>query len=87
MDYTIMPMIRNRRRTDDKVPQYTHSKWELDYKGIKAECAPDGKITLTEEHSDGTYDEIVIRANMVFRMADMLNASKTIKFVDRKSDE
>jgi len=74
--------IRNRR--DGKVPRYTHSTWNLEYRGVKASCSPDGKVTLIEEHSDDTYDEITVSANMIFRMASMLNASKNVEFVDKE---
>lgn len=73
--------IRNRR--DGKIPKYTHSKFELEYRGVKAVCSEDGKITLTIEHEDDTYDEVTVSATMIFRLATMLNASKNVEFVDR----
>jgi hypothetical protein len=79
-----MTFTRNRRRSDNKVPKYTHSTWNLEYRGVKASCSEDGKVTLTEEHDDETYDEVTVSANMIFRMAVMLNASKNVEFVDRK---
>jgi hypothetical protein len=72
--------IRNRR--DGKVPKYTHGKFELEYRGVKAICSEDGKVTLTEEHHDDTYDEVTVSATMIFRLATMLNASKNIDWVE-----
>lgn len=63
--------IRNRR--DGKIPRYTHSHWELEYKGVKAICSKDGKVTLTQEHDDDSYDEVIVTANMIFRLVQMLS--------------
>lgn len=73
--------IRNRR--DGKVPRYTHGKFEFEYRGVKASCAEDGKVTLTQEHQDDTYDEVIVSATMIFRLAAMLNNSKNIEWVEQ----
>lgn len=75
-------MVMKHIRRDGKVPRYSHSTFNLEYRGVKASCSHDGKITFIEEHDDETYDEVTVSANMIFRLATMLNASKNVTFVD-----
>lgn len=66
-----------------RVKRYVHNQFTFEYNGVKASCSEDGKVTLTQEHDDETFDEVTVSANMIYKLGEMLNTSKKVKYVNR----
>ena len=90
-------MFNNRRNSgpgfqnrpdDGKVPRHIHSPFTLEQdERTKASCDRDGKITITQtdEHDKEAYDEVIISAALIFKLANMLNSTRKTVRVTRES--
>lgn len=61
----------NRNSPSDRYVHFEHTPFTLEYDGVKAEMAKDGTIKITQDHDDGTFDEINCKPaffNRVWRM-------------------
>lgn len=73
---------------DDKSRRYVHSKSTFEENGIKAGISEDGKVTIIEDHpKDDTYDEITVPASFIFKIAMMLEMTRSIKYVNREEEK
>ena len=61
---------------------YIHSPFQLDHQGIKVEVDEHGKIKMTQDHGDDTYDEITFSASLINRVSRMLMATRKVVFRD-----
>lgn len=68
--------------TNKRYRHYIHSPFQLDYAGTKVEVDEHGKIKMTQEHEDGTYDEVTFSASLINRVSRMLMATRKIVFRD-----
>lgn len=69
------------------VKRYVHQTLTIEHYGIHAKIQENGRVTIS---SAGTpipgskefeYDEVEIPASLVFKLATLLKATRTIKFV------
>lgn len=63
-----------------KKPRYTHNPFSFIYYGVKVDCDINGKITITQEHEDETFDEIKTSAGLIRRVFYMLKEGRTVKY-------
>jgi len=65
-----------------KYKHYVHSPFTLKYNGVEVSVDENGKIVLTQEHTDGTYDEIMSSAGLINRIYMMLEATRKVVWRD-----
>jgi hypothetical protein len=64
------------------VKRYVHQPLTVDHYGIHAKIQENGKVVITGlVDTKGEYDEVEIPASLVFKLATLLKATRTIKFV------
>lgn len=65
------------------VKRYVHQPLTVDHYGIHAKIQENGKVVITgiPDAKSGEYDEVEIPASLVFKLATLLKATRTIKFV------
>ena len=73
---------------EGKVKRYVHQPLTIEHYGVHAKIQENGRVLIT---SAGTpvvgskdeieYDEVEIPASLVFKLATLLKATRTIKFV------
>ena len=64
----------------DKKPTYVHNPFSFEYNGVKVECDSSGKIKLTQEHGDETFDEVNTSAGLIRRIYFHLKDGRTVKY-------
>ena len=65
------------------IRRYIHSPFTVDHQGIKVSVAEDGKVTLTKEViGTSEFDEIIVPASIIFKLAKMLTATRKIHWVE-----
>jgi len=77
--------VMNRNANDSypkKYRHYLHSPFSLDHQGVKVEVDEHGKIILTQEGTDNTYDEIVCSASLINKISRMLMATRKVVYRD-----
>lgn len=71
--------------SEGMVKRYIHQPLTIDHYGIHAEIKPNGKVRITsvatQSGEEVEYDEVEIPASLVFKLATLLKATRTIKFV------
>jgi hypothetical protein len=65
-----------------KFKHFVHSPFTLEHNGVKASADEKGRVVLTQEHSDGTYDEIVCTASLFNKISRMMVVSRKIVYKD-----
>jgi hypothetical protein len=67
------------------VKRYVHQPLHIDHYGIHAQIKENGKVVISSVASQSgeevEYDEVEIPASLVFKLANLLKATRTIKFV------
>lgn len=67
------------------VKRYVHQPLSVEHYGIHAKIQENGRVLITGvpvQTQDGMeYDEVEIPASLVFKLATLLKATRTIKFV------
>jgi hypothetical protein len=71
---------------EGKVKRYVHQPLTIEHYGIHAKIQENGRVVISsagEKGADGMieYDEVEIPASLVFKLATLLKATRTIKFV------
>lgn len=73
---------------EGKVKRYVHQPLTIDHYGIHAKIQENGKVLITSAgipvkgaEGEVEYDEVEIPASLVFKLATLLKATRTIKFV------
>lgn len=69
----------------DKTIQYIHNPTQSDFgKGITCKITRNGKVTITVAINDDSFDEVEVPASVVYKIAIMLDASRTTKLIDKE---
>jgi hypothetical protein len=86
-----MPTFHNNPSLKDennegKVKRYVHQPLTIEHYGIHAKIQENGRVVISgtpEKGKDGEmeYDEVEIPASLIFKLATLLKATRTIKFV------
>lgn len=69
------------------VKRYVHQPLTVEHYGIHAKIQENGKVLISSAgipvkgSNDVEYDEVEIPASLVFKLATLLKATRTIKFV------
>ena len=82
------PNMQNENK-EGMVKRYVHQPLSVEHYGIHAKIQENGRVLITSSgvpvagDKDGTveFDEVEIPASLVFKLATLLKATRTIKFV------
>jgi hypothetical protein len=81
------PDLRN-EKNEGKVRRYVHQPLTIEHYGIHAKIQENGRIVISSAGApvkagsdEIEYDEVEIPASLVFKLATLLKATRTIKFV------
>jgi len=72
---------------EGKVKRYVHQPLTIDHYGIHARIQENGKVIIssasvpTGENDEYEFDEVEVPASLIFKLATLLKATRTIKFV------
>jgi len=86
MAYSNNPTLRG-EDNEGKVKRYVHQPLTIDHYGTHAKIHENGKVTIS---SAGTklagsdeyeFDEVEIPASLIFKLATLLKATRTVKYV------
>lgn len=73
---------------EGKVKRYVHQPLTIEHYGIHAKIQENGRVVISSVASpvngaegDVEWDEVEIPASLVFKLATLLKATRTIKFV------
>lgn len=71
-----------------QIKRYVHSPLTIDHHGIKASIKSNGKVDLSkvagpdpDNKDDVLIDEIEIPASLIFKLASLLRATRTVQYV------
>lgn len=74
--------------SEGMVKRYVHQPLTVEHYGIHAKIQENGKVLISSagtpvkgSDSEYEYDEVEIPASLVFKLATLLKATRTIKFV------
>ncbi len=75
---------------EGKVKRYVHQPLTIEHYGIHAKIQENGKVIITSTgtpikgstEGDVEYDEVEVPASLIFKLATLLKATRTIKFVN-----
>lgn len=88
-----MPNFSNRPELKDSnnqetVKRYVHQPLTIEHYGIHAKIQENGRVVISSagtpipgSKEEVEYDEVEIPASLVFKLATLLKATRTIKFV------
>lgn len=88
-----MPVFRNAPELKDennegKVKRYVHQPLVIEHYGIHAKIQENGRVLITSagtpvegKKDEIEYDEVEVPASLIFKLATLLKATRTIKFV------
>lgn len=81
------PVMKNENQ-EGMVKRYVHQPLTVEHYGIHAKIQENGRVVISSAGTpvvDGKgeieYDEVEIPASLVFKLATLLKATRTIKFV------
>lgn len=85
MPFRNTPELRD-ENNEGKVKRYVHQPLTIEHYGLHAKIQENGRVVIS---SVGTavgvgeveYDEVEIPASLVFKLATLLKATRTIKYV------
>lgn len=68
------------------VKRYSHQKLAIEHYGIHAKIQENGKVVISSapvKSADGSmeYDQVEIPASLIFKLATLLKATRSVKFV------
>ncbi len=69
---------------ESKERRFVHDPFNLSTDKIDIKCDKDGRVTLTENHEEDTYDEINVPASLIFKIAMMLEMTRSLVYLDKK---
>lgn len=79
--FTNNPSLKNDSQ-EGMVKRYVHQPLTVEHYGLHAKIQENGKVVITGiPDKTGEYDEVEIPASLVFKLATLLKATRTIKFV------
>jgi hypothetical protein len=75
-------------KNEGKVKRYIHQPLTIEHYGIHAKIQENGRVVISSagtpvkgSDSEIEFDEVEIPASLVFKLATLLKATRTIKFV------
>jgi hypothetical protein len=73
---------------EGKVKRYVHQPLTIEHYGIHAKIQENGRVLISSQpqavagsKDEVEYDEVEIPASLVFKLATLLKATRTVKFV------
>ncbi len=71
---------------NNTVKRYVHQPLTIEHYGIHAKIQENGKVLISSagernEQGELEYDEVEIPASLIFKLATLLKATRTVKFV------
>lgn len=69
---------------EDKTRRFVHDPFNLQMEKLEIKCDKDGRVTLTENHDDDEYDEINVPASLIFKIAMMLEMTRSLVYIDKE---
>lgn len=71
---------------ENTVKRYVHQPLTIEHYGLHAKIQENGRVLITGQPVKGNdgemeYDEVEVPASLVFKLATLLKATRTIKFV------
>jgi hypothetical protein len=67
------------------VKRYVHQPLDVEHYGIHAKIQPNGKVVIVgvpvKNGDEMEFDQVEIPASLVFKLATLLKATRTVKFV------
>ena len=83
--FTNSPALKSNEHNEGMVKRYVHQPLTIEHFGIHAQIKENGKVSIKSnvvQNGDVVeYDEVEIPASLVFKLASLLKATRTIKFV------
>lgn len=85
MAFRNSPVLKD-ENNEGKVKRYVHQPLTIEHYGVHAKIQENGRVIITSAGSpvgneEIEYDEVEIPASLVFKLATLLKATRTIKFV------
>ncbi|MBI3334552.1 hypothetical protein HYZ97_03635 [Candidatus Pacearchaeota archaeon] len=88
MPFRNTPELKD-ENNEGKVKRYVHQPLTIDHYGIHASIKENGKVLISSAGTpvagskDGEYeyDEVEVPASLIFKLATLLKATRTVKFV------
>lgn len=65
-----------------KYRHWIHSPFTIDHAGVKVAVDKNGKMVFTQDHPDGTFDEIQTSESLINRLIIMLQATRKAIYKD-----
>lgn len=69
---------------DDKTRRYIHDPFHLEMEKLEVACDKDGRVTIKINHNEDEYEEVNVPASLIFKIAMMLEMTRSIVYVDKK---
>lgn len=87
-----MTQFRNNPELKDennegKIKRYMHQPLTVEHYGLHAKIQENGRVLITSQpqavkgSDEFEYDEVEVPASLIFKLATLLKATRTIKFV------
>ncbi len=87
MAFRNTPQLQN-ENNEGRIRRYVHQPLTIDHYGIHAKIMENGRVQITSagaavagSKDEVEYDEVEIPASLVFKLATLLKATRTIKYV------
>jgi len=90
------PNLKN-EQGEGSVKRYVHQPLTIEHYGLHAKIQENGRVLLTGpavkvantgvDEKDYEYDELEVPASLIFKLATLLKATRTIKFVSVSAAE
>lgn len=81
MPFKNSPELKD-ENNEGKVKRYVHQPLTIEHYGIHAKIQENGRVVISSSgDANGEYDEVEVPASLVFKLATLLKATRTIKFV------
>lgn len=79
------PELKN-ENAEGMVKRYVHQPLTIEHYGVHAKIQENGRVIISSvgtavSEGEVEYDEVEIPASLVFKLATLLKATRTIKFV------
>jgi hypothetical protein len=84
MSFQNNPNLRG-ENNEGSVKRFVHQPLTIEHYGIHATIKENGKVTITSApvnvNGEVEYDEVEIPASLIFKLATLLKATRSIKYV------
>lgn len=68
----------------DKILEYSHREYSEEFKnGIKVKIQHNGRVVITQDHADGTFEEIDLPASVIYKTAFKLDETRETRIVTK----